>query len=169
MGRITSDSRRLRDEQGGLSTLEWLGVVSMIALLLLMIPFVREAAQDVAGAIFNRHDEAGHLTDFSQAMRGIGITVGSVAVFIGAGWFILYTDLGLRLSFLVTGAALLGWMTIGGAWFVAYAPRGVRRANLEGLNALQMRIPAIAMTLGSLILFAMFVIALDRYERDEPA
>jgi hypothetical protein len=32
-----------------------------------------------------------------------------------------------------------------------------------------MRIPAIAMTLGSLILFAMFVIALDRYERDEPA
>jgi hypothetical protein len=102
-------------------------------------------------------------------MRGIGITIGAILVFVGSVWLILYTDLGLRLSFLVSGAALFGWLTIGGALFVAYAPRGVRPANLEGLNALQMRIPAIAMTLGSLILFAMFVIALDRYENDEPA
>ena len=169
MRRFASESRRLVDDERGLSALEWLGVVAMIALLLAMIPFVREAIQDLAGYIFNQHDDAGDLTDFSQAMLGIGITIGAILVFVGSVWLILYTDLGLRLSFLVSGAALFGWLTIGGALFVAYAPRGVRPANLEGLNALQMRIPAIAMTLGSLILFAMFVIALDRYEKDEPA
>jgi len=157
------------DDQRGLSSLEWLGVIAMIALLLAMIPVVRETIQDFVGFFFAQHDDAGHLTPFSQAMQGIAITVGAVAVFIGSGWLVLYTDLGGRLSFLVTGAAVFGWLTLGGALFVAYAPRGVRPANLEGLNALQIRVPSIAMTLGSLILFVMFVIALDRYEADEPA
>ena len=160
---------RVVDDQRGLSSLEWLGVLGVIALLLAMIPFVREGIQDFVGVFFAQHDEAGQLTSFSQAMQGIAITIGAVVAFVGSGWLILYTDLGARLSVLVTGAAVFGWLTIGGALFVAYAPRGVRPANLEGLTALEMRVPAIAMTLGSLILFVMFIVALDRYESDEPA
>ena len=67
---------------------------------------------------------------------------------------------------LITGAAAFGWLTISGILFVVYAPRGVRPVDIEGLNALQMRVPAIAMSVGSFILFLMFVLALDRYERD---
>ena len=169
MKRPNPGARRVVDDQRGLSSLEWLGVVGVIALLVAMIPFAREAVQDFVGFFFAQRDDAGHLTSFSQAMQGIAITIGAVAVFIGSGWLILYTDLGARLSILVTGAAAFGWLTIGGALFVAYAPRGVRPANLEGLTALEIRVPAIAMTLGSLILFVMFVVALDRYESDEPA
>ncbi|HHC08235.1 MAG TPA: sugar transferase [Actinobacteria bacterium] len=101
-------------------------------------------------------------------MRGIGITLGAIVVFVGSGWLILQTNLGKRLAFLVTGAATTGWMVIGSFLFVIYAPRGIRPANLEGLDALQIRIPAIALTLASATLFVMFVLALDRYERDEP-
>lgn len=169
MDRATKEMARVIDDERGLNTLEWLGIVAMIALLLAMIPFIRESIQDFVGVFFAQTNDAGELTAFSQAMQGIAITVGSVLVFVGAGWLILATNLGTRLSFLVTGAAVFGWLTLGGALFIAYAPRGVRPANLEGLNALQIRVPSIAMTLGSLILFVMFVIALDRYEADEPA
>lgn len=169
MKRPNSDARSVVDGQRGLSSLEWLGILGVIALVLAMIPFAREGIQDFVGVFFAQHDEAGHLTSFSQAMQGIAITFGAVVVFIGSGWLILYTDLGARLSVLITGAAVFGWLTIGGALFVAYAPRGVRPANLEGLTALEMRVPAIAMTLGALILFVMFIVALDRYESDEPA
>ena len=48
MKRFASESRRLVDDERGLSALEWLGVVAMIALFLAMIPFVREAIQDLA-------------------------------------------------------------------------------------------------------------------------
>jgi len=99
-------------------------------------------------------------------MRGFGIVLGSVAVFVGTGWFLLWTNLGRRLAFLLTGAALFGWLVINGTLFVVYAPRGIRPANLEGLNAFQFRLPAIALTLASLVLFAMFAIALSRYEAD---
>ncbi|MBA2338654.1 MAG: sugar transferase [Acidimicrobiia bacterium] len=107
----------------------------------------------------------GELTAFSIAARGILIAVVAVVAFIGAGYLLLTTNLGSRLAFLITGAATFGWLTIGSLLFVIYAPRGLRPANLEGLNTFQLRIPSIALTLGSLILFVMFVLALDRYER----
>jgi peptidoglycan/LPS O-acetylase OafA/YrhL len=99
-------------------------------------------------------------------MRGIFVTVGAIVVFIGSGWLILATNVGKHLSLLIVGTAVFGWLTMSGILFVVYAPRGLRPANLEGLNALQMRVPAIALALGAFILFVMFVMALDRYEKD---
>ena len=153
----------------GLGTLEILGLIAMIALLLAMIPFVREAVQDIVGAVFNRRDDSGEITDFSQLMRGIVLVGGSIFVFIGAGWLILSTNIGKRLAFLVTATAVFGWLTLSGILFVVYAPRGIRPSNLEGLNAFQIRVPAIALALGAFILFVMFVMALDRYESGAPA
>jgi len=162
--------RRLSQGERGLGTLEILGLIAMIALLLAMIPFVREAVQEIIGAVFNRRDDTtGEVTDFSQLMRGIFFTVGAVFLFIGAGWLILSTNVGKHLAFLITGSAVFGWLTLSGVLFVVYAPRGIRPSNLEGLNAFQIRVPAIAMALGAFILFVMFVMALDRYERDAPA
>jgi len=162
--------RRLSQGERGLGTLEILGLIAMIALLLAMIPFVREAVQEIIGAVFNRRDDTtGEVTDFSQLMRGIFFTVGAVFLFIGAGWLILSTNVGKHLAFLIAGSAVFGWLTLSGVLFVVYAPRGIRPSNLEGLNAFQIRVPAIAMALGAFILFVMFVMALDRYERDAPA
>ena len=156
----------LRDQRG-LSKLEWLGLLAILAVLLAMIPFVRETVQELTGQIYARHDEAGELTDFSVMMRGLTIAIGAVIVFVGAIWGILATNIGSRLSFLLTGVAAFGWLTISGILFVVYAPRGIRPEDIEGLNALQMRVPAIALALGSFILFLMFVVALNRYEAEE--
>lgn len=159
--------RRFRKDESGLSSLEWLGIIFFIASLLAFITPIREGVVNLIGTVFNQVDpETGHPNDFSVAMRGIAITVGSVVTFIGAGWFLLWTNLGKRLAFLLTGAATFGWLVVNGVLFVAYAPRGIRPADLEGLNAFQMRLPSIAMTLGSLVLFIMFSVALHRYEAD---
>ena len=167
MDRVASAIRRTTRSERGLGTLEILGLIAAVALLLAMIPFVREAVQDIIGAVFNRRDEAtGEVTDFSQMMRGIFLVVAAVFVFIGAGWLILSTNIGKHLAFLVTATAVFGWLTLSGVLFVVYAPRGIRPSNLEGLNAFQIRVPAIALSLGAFILFVMFVIALDRYERE---
>ena len=157
---------RLRNEESGLSTLEWIGILAFVAAILAMIPPVRDGVVDAVGVVFNQRDEAGHLTDFSVAARGFVIAIGSIIVFVGSGFFLLFTDVGRRLAFLLTGAAVFGWLVINGILFVVYAPRGIRPENLEGLNAFQIRLPALALTLGSLILFVMFVVALDRYEAD---
>lgn len=160
-------SARMRSEESGLSTLEWLGLVAFVAAILTMIPFTREAIVDAIGVVFDQRDpDSGELTDFSVAMRGFGIAIGSIIVFIGSGFFLLYTDVGRRLAFLLTGAATFGWLIINGVLFIVYAPRGIRPADLEGLNAFQIRLPAIALTLGSLVLFSMFAVALNRYEAD---
>lgn len=170
MDRPARTIRRVLSAERGLGTLEVIGLIAMIALLLAMIPFVREAVQDIVGAVFNRRDEAtGEITDFSQMMRGIFLVIGAVLVFVGAGWLILSTNIGKHLAFLVTATAVFGWLTLSGVLFVVYAPRGIRPSNLEGLNAFQIRVPAIALALGAFILFVMFVMALDRYERDAPA
>jgi hypothetical protein len=154
-------------DQRGLTRLEWLGVIGLVALLLAMIPFVRDGVQDLVGRVYNRTDAAGELTDFSVMMRGVTILAGAVIVFIGAIWFILSTNIGRRLSFLIIGTAAFGWLTIGGILFVVYAPRGLRPADIEDLNAVQMRVPAIALALGAFILFLMFLLALNRFEADE--
>jgi hypothetical protein len=146
---------RMRRDQRGLSTLERLGVASVIVVVLAFVPPVRETAGDWYNSFIWEN----------TLRRGILITIVALVSFVGTGYLVLYTNLGARLAFLVTGAAVFGWLAIGGTLFVVYAPRGLRPASLEGLNAFQIRIPAIALTLGSLILFLMFVVALDRYER----
>jgi hypothetical protein len=167
MARPAATIRRVARSESGLGTLEILGIIAMSVLFLATLPFVREAFQDIIGAVFNRRDEAtGEFTAFSQMALGIFFTVGAIALFMGAGWLILSTNLGKHLAFLVTASAVFGWLTLSGVLFVVYAPRGIRPASLEGLNALQIRIPAIALALGAFILFVMFVMALDRYERD---
>jgi hypothetical protein len=158
----------MRRDERGLSTLEWIGLLGLIAVILAMIPFVRETVQDLVGVLYDRRDDAGELTDFSVIMRGVTITLAAVAVFIGSAWLVLATDVGTRLSFLVVGVAAFGWLTISGIMFVVYAPRGIRPSDIEGLNALQVRVPAIAMAIGAFILFVMFLFALDRYEADAP-
>lgn len=150
----------------GLSTLEKIGVLSVIVVVLAFIPIARELAADVWDGIFKRTDESGRLTSFSVAAKGILITVVALVSFVGTGWLILSTNVGRRLGFLITGAATFGWMVIGSMLFVVYAPRGLRPRDLEGLNAWEMRVPAVAVTLASLILFLMFVVALDNYEKE---
>jgi hypothetical protein len=166
MRRLEQAVQRFSDDERGLSTLMWLGIAFVVVSLLAMIPFVRDLVVDIVGIVFDRRDDAGELIDFSVAMRGIFIAVGAVLVFIGAVWLVLYTDVGARLGILLTGAALFGWLTINGILFTVFAPRGIRPESLEGLDAFEIRVPAIAMTLGSFVLFVMFLIALDRYEKD---
>ena len=168
----------VRSDEAGLSTLEWIGVLSLIVIALTFVADevyaqlfnadapIRGALGELYDAIFKQVDpDTGETTSFSIAARGILVTAVSVIAFLGTGYLLLYTNLGAKLAFLITGAATFGWMVIGGALFIVYAPRGLRPRSVEGLNALQIRIPAIAMTLGSLILFLMFVVALDRYEK----
>jgi hypothetical protein len=159
--------RIARRDESGLTKMEALGLLAFVASVLSLIPFVREFAVNLIGVAFGQVDpETGLPNDFSTAMRGFAIVGGAVIVFIGSGWLLLWTNLGKRLSFLLIGAATFGWLVVNGVLFVVYAPRGIRPANLEGLDALQMRLPAIAMTATSLVLFLMFFTALSRYEDD---
>ena len=154
------------NDDSGLSTLEKIGVLSVIVVVLAFIPVIRELMADTWDVIFKRTDEMGNLTSFSITAKGILITVVAVVSFVGTGWLILSTNVGRRLGFLITGAATFGWLVIGSMLFVVYAPRGLRPRDLEGLNAWEMRVPAVAITLASLILFLMFVVALGNYERE---
>ena len=154
-------------DESGLSKLEALGVFALVASLLSLVPAVREFVVDLIGTVFGQMDpETGHPNDFSTAMRGFAIVGGAIIVFIGSGWLLLWTDLGKRLAFLLTGAGTFGWLVVNGILFVIYAPRGIRPGNLEGLNSIQTRLPAIAMTAVSLVLLLMFLTALSRYEAD---
>ncbi len=156
----------LRDESG-LSSLEKLGLAALIVSVLSFIPAARGLLGDFYDAVFKSVDEeTGEIASSSIAARGVLITVVSIVAFLGSGLLLLYTNLGRRLSFLVAGTATFGWMVIGGALFIIYAPRGLRPRVFEGLNAFQIRVPAIAMTLGSLVLFLMFLVALDKYEKE---
>jgi hypothetical protein len=101
----------------------------------------------------------------SVVFRGLFVVVGSVVIFLGSVYAILYTNLGKKLGFLVSGAGFFGWTTINSLLFVLYAPRGPRPAVIDGLNAFEVRIIPLAFMLGSAILFAMFLVALSRMER----
>lgn len=154
-------------DESGLSKLEALGLFLFVVSLLSLFGPIREFAINTIGIVFDQRDpDTGELTDFSVAARGFGVVFGAIATFLGTGWVILWTNLGKRLSILVAGAGTFGWMVINGFLFVVYAPRGIRPENLEGLNAIEMRIPAIALTAGSFIIFLMFLTALSRYESD---
>ncbi len=159
-------ARRVRDDETGLSTLEKIGIAGVIVTVISFIPPARGLLGDAYDAVFKQRDDAGEITAFSVAARGILISVTSLVAFVGTGFLLLYTNVGRRLAFLITGTATFGWLVIGSLLFVVYAPRGIRPASIEGLNAFQIRVPAIALTVGSAILFVMFVLALDRYERE---
>ena len=98
---------------------------------------------------------------------GIVLTAASFLVFFGSGYLLLYTNLGKRLGFLIAGAGVFGWATINSLLFVLYAPRGPRQADIEGLNAWEIRLIPVSWMLVSAILFAGFLVALNRLEDDE--
>jgi hypothetical protein len=157
--------QNIADDERGLSGLERLGILAAVVALLIFIPAVRSVFGSLYDATLGQVDSNGDLTGAAVAMRGVLITLVAIVAFSGSGYLILYTNLGKRLAFLIAGTATFGWLTIGSMLFVISAPRGLRPANLTGLNAFQIRIPAIAMTLACLIIFLMFVVALDRYEK----
>ena len=101
------------------------------------------------------------------AVTGILLTVGFVVIFFGSVYLLNWTNLGKKLAFLITGAATFGWTAINSLLFVLYAPRGPRPTEFEGLNAFEIRIIPLTFMLASLILFAMFVTALSRFEEEQ--
>ncbi len=100
-------------------------------------------------------------------VTGIILTVASILVFYGTIYLLTYTNLGKRLGFLVTGAGVSAWWTIGSLLFVLYAPRGPRPADIEGLNAFEIRIIPITFMLVSAIVFVAFLVALKQYEETQ--
>lgn len=149
---------RFRDESG-VTKLEWLLYLGIFVGLVAFIPQVRGPV----GEIYDRYIWS------NTFWAGVFITVVSFVAFAGTAWLLLYTNLGSRLAFLVAGAALTGWSAINGLLFVLTVPRGPRPAEFEGLNAFQLRIMSLAMMLGSLVLFAMFIVALHRLETADSA
>lgn len=97
-------------------------------------------------------------------VTGIILTLAAVALFYGSIYLFNYTNLGKRLGFLVTGAAVFGWLSITSMLFVVYAPRGPKPADIEGLNAFEIRIIPITYLLVSVVLFLAFLVALHQYE-----
>ncbi|MGH8912044.1 MAG: sugar transferase [Acidimicrobiia bacterium] len=97
-------------------------------------------------------------------VTGIILTIGAIVVFYGSIFLLTWTNLGKKLAFLVTGAAVFGWMAINSLLFVLYAPRGPRPVNIEGLNAFEIRIIPLTYMIVSAIIFIAFVIGLKQYE-----
>lgn len=97
-------------------------------------------------------------------VTGIILTAASFGLFYGSIYLFNYTNLGKRLGLLVSGAAVFGWLTISSILFVIYAPRGPKPADIEGLNAFEIRIIPITYTLVSAVLFIAFLVALHQYE-----
>lgn len=102
-------------------------------------------------------------------VTGILLTLAAVLLFFGAIYLFNYTNLGKRLGFLVTGAAVFGWLAISSLLFVIYAPRGPKPDDIEGLNAFEIRIIPITFLLVSLVLFLVFLVALHQYEETKEA
>jgi hypothetical protein len=103
-------------------------------------------------------------------VTGILLTVASVLLFYGAIYLFNLTNLGRRLAFLVTGAAVFGWLSITSLLFVIYAPRGPQpRGGIEGLNSFEIRVIPITYMLVSLVLFLVFLVALHQYEETKEA
>jgi hypothetical protein len=97
-------------------------------------------------------------------VTGVLLTLGAVLLFYGSIYLFNATNLGKRLGFLVTGAAIFGWLSITSMLFVVYAPRGPKPDNIEGLNAVQIRIIPLTYLLVSGVLFLVFLVALHQYE-----
>ena len=100
-------------------------------------------------------------------VTGILLTIASIVVFYGSVYLLTLTNLGKKLGFLVTGAAMFGWLTITSTLFVLYAPRGPKPDDIEGLNALEIRIIPITYLLVSFVLFLAFLVALHQFEETQ--
>ena len=158
---------RIRSDERGLSSFEWIGIVTAVLVVAVLIPQVRSVIDVLYENLVGKNNVGPDgLPQPGVLVRGIIVGVGSLAVFAGSIWFIGYTDLGRKLAFLVTGAAFFGFLAIVGLLYTIYAPRGLRPTLVEGLNAFQLRILPGALMLGSLILFVMFVAAMSRYEAE---
>ena len=105
----------------------------------------------------------------SANLLGTGVLafITSIFVFIGSTWVFNATNLGKRLGFLVVGTGFFGWGIVNSILFILYAPRGPKPADLEGLNAFELRILPITFLVASTILFLMFILALNRYESEQ--
>ena len=102
-------------------------------------------------------------------VTGIILFAASVLLFYGSIYLFNFTNLGKRLGFLVTGAAVFGWLTITSMLFVIYAPRGPKPENIEGLNAFEIRIIPITYMVVAAVLFLVFLVALHQYEETKEA
>ena len=100
-------------------------------------------------------------------ITGILLFIGSIITFYGTTFMLNATNLGKRLAFLVVGAGTFGWAMINSFLFILYAPRGPTPAEIDGLNALEIRILPLTFFVASTILFVMFVLALNRYEQEK--
>tara|TARA_Y100000741_G_scaffold132036_1_gene99429 strand:- start:525 stop:893 length:369 start_codon:yes stop_codon:yes gene_type:complete len=100
-------------------------------------------------------------------ITGILLFIGSIITFYGTTFMLNATNLGKRLAFLVVGAGTFGWAMINSFLFILYAPRGPKPADIDGLNALEIRILPLTFFVASTILFIMFVLALNRYEQEQ--
>ena len=107
------------------------------------------------------------LLSANLTVTGILMFIGSLIVFTGSVYLINSTNLGRRLGVLITGAATFGWGVINSILFILYAPRGPKPADIEGLNAFEIRILPITFMVASLILFIMFLLALNRFEEEQ--
>jgi hypothetical protein len=97
-------------------------------------------------------------------VTGIILTLAAFAIFYGTIYLLLYTNTGRKLGLLLSGAGIFGWLTISSLLFVIYAPRGTRPADIEGLNAFEIRIIPITYLVVSAALFVGFLVALKQYE-----
>ena len=100
-------------------------------------------------------------------VTGVLAFITSIFVFLGSTWVFNATNLGKRLGFLVVGAGTFGWGIVNSILFILYAPRGPKPADLDGLNAFELRILPITFLVASTILFLMFILALNRYETEQ--
>ena len=100
-------------------------------------------------------------------VTGILSFVTSIFVFLGTTWLFNATNLGMRLGFLIVGAGTFGWGIVNSILFILYAPRGPKPAQIDGLNAFELRILPITFLVASTILFLMFILALNRYEAEQ--
>ena len=97
-------------------------------------------------------------------VTGILLTLASFAIFYGTISLLLVMNTGRRLGLLLTGAGIFGWLTITSMLFVVYAPRGPRPADIEGLNAFEIRIIPLTYLVVSAAIFIAFLVALKQYE-----
>lgn len=97
-------------------------------------------------------------------VTGILLTLAAIAIFYGTISLLLVMNTGRRLGLLLAGAGIFGWFTITSMLFVVYAPRGPRPADIEGLNAFEIRIIPMTYLVVSAAIFIGFLVALKQYE-----
>jgi hypothetical protein len=107
------------------------------------------------------------LLSANLTITGILLFIASILTFYGTTFMLNATNLGKRLAFLVVGAGTFGWGMINSFLFILYAPRGPKPAEIDGLNALEIRVLPITFFVASTILFVMFVLALNRFEQEK--